>query len=590
MKTRQWLCLLGCVALCATLSACSIQTVATPVENAAQVRREPVLKAETPAIGELGLKDDPSLYSAYDPLDVECFYVTVRKGTAADGTDHTFREVNSYLNLQGMTNVQKIYADAIIQAGDEIGPTPGALGYDATEPNGTINVRGRTSTGSPQKSYRLSLNDNAGLWRGQRAIALNKHPSDTTRLRNMLYFTLLKDVPGMVSLRTQFVHLYVKDETAEPADTAFVDYGLFTQVELPNNRFLRNHGLSRDGNLYKANMCEMYRYEDVLKLATDPTYDLAAFSEVLEPKVNENHEKLLTMLDAVNDYDRSIEEVIGKHFNLDNLTSYIAFNMITGNVDSDAQNYYLYSPVNSDKWYYLCWDGDGAFSYSEDQLLQSDWVEGEWTRGISDYWSVVLFNRMLRVDEYRQMVVDKMEQMRQIVTPAKIASLVESYRTVVDSYTTRMPDAVNMRVERSQLEKIYESLPLEPEIAYGYFLESLEKPMPFYLGDAAINESTLQLEWENAYDFDGDLVYYDVQVATDWSFAPETIVYDSKHQLTADAALPLPQAGTYYWRVVATNESGYTQSAFDAVETSTGVHNGMRRFTIKPEGTVDNTL
>lgn len=589
MKTRRWICLLGCVALCVSLGACSIQTVTTPLENDTQAQRQPVLKAETPAIGDLGLQDDPSLYSEYDPLEVECFYVTVRKGSAADGTNHSLQEVNSYLNLQGMTNVQKIYADAIIQVGDELGPLPGALGYDATEPNGTINVRGRTSTGSPQKSYRLSLNDNAGLWRGQRAIALNKHPSDVTRLRNMLYFRLLQDVPGMVSLRTQFVRLYVKDETADPADTAFVDYGLFTQVELPNNRFLRNHGLSRDSSLYKANMCEMYRYEDVLKLATDPDYDLAAFSEVLEPKVNENHEKLLSMLDAVNDYDRSIEEVIDKHFDLDNLTSYLAFNMITGNVDSDAQNYYLYSPVNSDKWYYLCWDGDGAFSYGEDELRQSAWAEGEWTKGISDYWSVVLFNRMLRVEEYRQLVADKMEQLRQIVTPSRIAALVADYRTVVDSYTTRLPDAVNMRVERSLLEQIYESLPQEPEIAYGYFLESLEKPMPYYLGDVYFRDSALHLEWENAYDFDGDLVYYDVQVATDWSFAPNTLIYESQRQLTTDAALPLPAAGTYYWRVIATNESGYSQTAFDGVETSTGSHSGMRRFSITEKGTVNNT-
>src|SRR5699024_6712839 len=101
---------------------------------------------------------------------------------------------------------------------------------------------------------------------------------------------------------------------------AFVDYGLFTQVEQPNGRFLRNHGLSQNGNLYKANMCEMYRYEDKIRLATDPLYDVNVFSEVLEPKNDEDHSKLIEMLEAVNNYTLPIEEVIGTYFDVENLT------------------------------------------------------------------------------------------------------------------------------------------------------------------------------------------------------------------------------------------------------------------------------
>ncbi len=584
-KKSGLLCL--CLALCALLCGCSQTTEVAPAADHGPASGT-VVKADTPAIDDLPLADDPSLYSAYDPLDVVCFYVTVVKGAAADGTDHTFQEVNAYLNLQGMANVEKIKAEAIVQIGDESGPLPGEVGYGATEPNATINVRGRTSTGSPQKSYRLSLYDGAGLWRGQRAIALNKHPSDPTRLRNMLYFRLLQDVPGMVSLRTQFVRLYVRDDTDDDPSPEFVDYGLFTQVELPNNRFLRNHGLSRDGGLYKANMCELYRYPDAIRLATDPQYDLARFSEVLEPKVSQNHEKLIEMLEAVNDYSLPIEAVVEKYFNLDNLTSYIAFNILTGNVDSNAQNYYLYNPVNSDTWYYLCWDGDGSLSFTEDTLRDGEWAEGLWTRGVSDYWNVALFNRMFREETYRQALLNKMEQLRAIITPERIAGLVKQYRTVVDAYTARLPDAVHMRVESKLLEQIYESLPGDVELSYQYFLESLEKPMPFFLNDAGLEGAALALSWGDAYDFDGEFVRYTVQVARDWSFEPDTIVYESSAQLAAEALLPLPDPGVYYWRVTAQNESGYTQSAFDQVETGTGVHTGMRRFTVAADGTVTN--
>lgn len=576
---------LMCAAL---LSGCARQAQETAAIVPLPDPTPAVVKIPTPDINEVGLKDDPSLYD-YDPADVVCFYVTVRKGSAADGTNHTFAEVNSYRNTQGMRNVKKILAEAIFQVGDENGPLPGEVGYGAVSPNATINVRGRTSTLHPQKSYRISLYDSAGLWRGQRAIALNKQPYDSTRLRNMLYFELLRDVPGMVSLRTQFVHLYIKDETDPSAPDGFVDHGLYTQVELPNRRFLRNHGLSRNGNLYKSFFFEMFKYPE-LKLSTDPEYDPDAFRNYLEPKSGEDHSKLLKMLDAVNDYSIPIEEVIEKHFDLDNLTSYLAFNILMANPDSDAQNYYLYSPVNSDTWYYICWDGDAALGYYDRELKGSAWAEGEWTRGLSNYWGVVLFNRMLKVDAYRDALTAKVEALRSVVNPERIAALIARYRMVVDQYTTRMPDAIYMEVPTDKLELIYQNMPEDTNRAYLYYLESLEKPMPFYLDDVMPSENGLMIAWEAAFDFDGEFIHYDVQVATDWTFEPSAIVWQNLGQLETSADLPRLPAGTYYWRVIAVNESGFSQMAFDQVNTEKGSHTGMRRFTIQPDGTVINEV
>ena len=47
------------------------------------------------------------------------------------------------------------------------------------------------------------------------------------RFRNKMAYDLIKGIDQMMGLRTQFVHLYVKDLT--DSDTgAFVDYGLYT--------------------------------------------------------------------------------------------------------------------------------------------------------------------------------------------------------------------------------------------------------------------------------------------------------------------------------------------------------------------------
>ena len=110
--------------------------------------------------------------------------------------------------------------------------------------------------------------------------------------------------------------------------------------------------------------------------------------------------------------------------------------------------------------------------------------------------------------------------------------------------------------------------------------------MPFFQGDAEIEDGSLVLTWGESYDLDGEFLRYDVQLCQDWQF--EDVLWEQKGLLDTSVSLPLPEAGEYYWRVTVTNESGFSQSSFDSVITDTGAHNGMRRFTITQDGTVVN--
>jgi spore coat protein H len=580
--------LIGLAVIGLMFSGCSTKDTTPPSENTIPDSQREVSKAQPMDINELPLKDNKTLYANQDPTSLIYFYITITGGNAADQTNHTFEEVNSYDLINSMTDTQRIKTEIIFQVGDQYGPLPGEVGYGAMASNATICVRGHTSTYSPQKSYRIDLFDNAGLWRGQRAIAINKHPADPTRLRNMLYFSLLQDVPDTTSLRTQFVNVFIKDQMSGEKD--FTDFGLFTQVELPNGRYLRNHGLSRDGNLYKAIFNEFYRYEDTIRLATDPLYNRSEFDDFLEPKTGENHKKLIEMLDAVNDYSIPIEDIISKYFNIDNLTSYLAYNILMNNSDSSSQNNLLYSPVNSSIWFFLFWDGDGCLSNYENKLLKNTWVDADWQFGVSNYWGVVLFNRMLRVKAYRDALKEKVELLRGIITPERITAEIEKYRTVVDQFTARMPDKINLHATLEDLDLIYENLPKEPEIAYQRFLSSLEKPMPFFLGSVESDGKEILLSWAESYDFDAEFIYYNVQIAKDWSFAPNTIVYESLDQLPSNTIVPMLPPGNYYWRIIARNESGKTQIPFDQVATDSGLHQGMRRFIVLENGKVENPL
>ena len=66
---------------------------------------------------------------------------------------------------------------------------------------------------------------------------------------------------------------------------------MYTQSEQLNKTGLKNHGLDSNGQLYKINSFEFYRYEDVIKPQDDPSYDSAAFEKLLEIKGSDDHRK-----------------------------------------------------------------------------------------------------------------------------------------------------------------------------------------------------------------------------------------------------------------------------------------------------------
>lgn len=66
------------------------------------------------------------------------------------------------------------------------------------------------------------------------------------------------------------------------------------------------------------------------------------------------------MLDDVNDYSVSIDDIMDKWFCEDNLFSWLAFHILMGNIDTQSRNVFLYSPLNSSTWYFISWDNDGS--------------------------------------------------------------------------------------------------------------------------------------------------------------------------------------------------------------------------------------
>ncbi|HOJ00802.1 MAG TPA: CotH kinase family protein [Anaerolineaceae bacterium] len=553
------------------------------IQDELNIDREQIVIEQPTEINDLPLKDNPDIYLNDDPDSIVYMYVTVRRGNSGDDTDHTWQEVNdsSKFFVEGTINTSVNKAEAILQIGDENGPLPGQFGYGEIVPNAIIQVRGNTSSLEAQKSYKIELFDSAGEWRGQSTIALNKHQSDLTRMRNKLGFELMENLDGLISLRTQYVNLFIKDETTSPPSDTFMDYGLFTQVELPNRKFLRNHLLDQDGQLYKANMFEFFRYPDTLRLPDDPLYNRDLFETVLEIKGNQDHSKLIQMLDDVNNLSIPIEQIFETYFDAENYFIWMAFNILIGNLDTNSQNFYLYSPQNSQKWYFIAWDYDGILARQERQLLgRSNPLYFE--KGISNYWGCVLHKRILSKAEYREQLDKKINELMAYFAPERIAEAIATYRIVTDQYIAKMPDILYLPGTIDEYNTVLDILPDEIQINYQLYLDSLESPMPFFLGDPQIINNMIIFSWDEAYDFDAQNITYQLSISKNWNF--REIVFQTEVVNFLSVELNLLPPGEYFWRIIAVNEDGKMQYPFDYYTDLNGVeHPGIRNFYINQE-------
>ena len=543
-----------------------------------------VEKAETPDINDVTLQDNPYVYVYDDEDSVVTMYLTVRMGNKGENTYHTWSEINGYsiFDYEKM-GVDRYKAECILQVGNENGPVAGELGYGLKIPNATVQIRGNTSSKMVQKSYKIVLDEESESWRDQKTIALNKHAFDGMRFRNKLCFDLIKNIPDMISLRTQFVHLYVKDETKDTPDTAFVDYGLYTHVEQPNTRFLKNHGLDTNGQFYKANFFEFERYENAIKLKTDPTYLIDDFEKYLEIKGNDDHSKLIEMLDALNDYTRPVEDIFEKYFDSDNYFTWMAFSILMGDIDTQSRNFYLYSPQNSDTWYFISWDRDNTLARYEYQNIMNTSDFG-FEAGISNYWGSVLANRVLREEKYRKILDDKINLLREYLTKERIMSMAQSYRTVTENYIYSMPDIMYARLTPKLYSQVFETLSDEIDTNYQLYLDSLKKPMPFYLGLPEIRENETYFQWDTAYDLDGQAIQYTFELAEDLNF--EDVISKQEGLLFPDTTTVKLPAGQYFFRVSAKNEDGESQLAMDYYVTHSIAYYGILSFYVLSSGEV----
>ena len=463
---------------------------------------------------------------------------------------------------------------------------------DGQQSNAELRMRGNTSRLAVQKSYRIKLDSKKLLWRGERRLQLNKHPWDLTRIRNMLSFDLMRDIPHLPSLNTQFVNLFIDDE----------DLGLYTHVEHVGKEYLVNRGWDKDSAVYKAENFLFYMAPALSLDEQGKPLDMDLFESVLEIKRGKEHSSLVGMLNALGDVNNDFgSDVFDIYFNQNNYLTWLAVNILMGNRDTINQNFYLYNPPDSNRFYFLPWDYDGAWGFFDQPDYQRvGYVVPRWKRSVGLWWDVLLHRRFLEQPGNLELLNRAVEEIREgYLDRTRIEQLLDSYHGLVYPLISRPPDLYYLPSTKytdaeilQEYEQVYASIADKVEQNYEDFLRHQEDPMPFWLFDPELESGTIRFGWQESVDLQGDGVSYDLEIATEPDFRDgsvqhsvfglDTPYYSFRWDLSA---------GEYYYRVIARDSADpqhHWQIAFSQVydESSGREYNGVKMFQVDLDGTV----
>jgi len=376
---------------------------------------------------------------------------------------------------------------------------------DGAMNNAKLRLRGGGSRSAPQKSFRIKLDSKKALWRDERYLQLNKHPFESSRIRNKLAMDVMADIPNLPSVRTQFVNLWIDDGEGP------VDYGLFTHVERVNNYFLRQRDWDDDGNLYKAELF-LFTQKDLKSLQVDSEgepIDEDLFENVLSIENGDDHRALVVI---PWDYD----EAMGRWKEPPN----------------DLSNSSL--------------------------RLRLDY-------GYAVAGKNVFLDRFYKLPGIHEQLLATIDNLRQnVVTDEAMADKANHYINLVEPSQLREPDSLfNPEFTVFSAFRRTEAIGINAEALRSSF-GVLMAPL---LADPQLQGEQWIFNWTPAYDVTGASggISYQLQIATSPTFEADSVFVDigaiddavGNVEQTVDAAR-LP-AGEYFARLIATPENEPTR-------------------------------
>ena len=481
--------------------------------------------AEVSVLNGSALNEDKGIYDVYAD-ELEHLYLKIQPGKDMEQGDvFSFSYLQNY--TEGDVTGVEPYVDVILTEGDESAPTSvTGFGFGELTANAKLTVKGNTDR-IASRSWQLKLYDRAGLYEGMKSFNLIKNNDDASRMKIKLGLDLASQLEDVASLRSKFVRLFVYD-TTEGGLLQWEDMGIYTLVEQPNKTYLRAHGLNENATLYRA---KNFRFEQQTEIRAmdDPAYDEEAFESVLGIRETTDHSKLLEVLALLDDPEVTSDVLLSGYFNEDNLLTYAALSLLMGNVEATVTDYLIYSPENSQTWYFIPEDFRNAFETPEWQS-----------------YAYLMNNKVFRIylkeEKNRMKLREKVTEIRSILTEERITETVAGYTKQLLPYLYSMPEIIQLPIPAADVEPyiaaLVDNIAQVDSINYDV--------LPPYIETYTREGNTVTINFASQ----ADLTYY-AEIAADRRFSEivQTLPIN-------EGRFEYEMAGSYYLRVVGVTVDG----------------------------------
>ncbi|HET91982.1 MAG TPA: hypothetical protein ENN99_14775, partial [Chloroflexi bacterium] len=263
-----------------------------------------------------------------------------------------------------------------------------------------LRYRGDTARRMPKKSWKLFF-PGSDLFQGQEELNLNADYVDQTLLRSYIGYDLLRRA-GVPTPQAGYAPLYIND----------IYYGLTSQTEQVDERFLHRLGIEMHGNLYKP----WYGNLGSLDFIEDPDKRAWWYNYHYPKKTNRDSgmEDMIAFIQLINYApDDQFPIAIAKAMDVNGWLDWYAVNILLGNFEMLEKNYYLYHDFSTGRWIILPWDVDLSLGHNmwatgiggllDTEISWDNPIDSgsEESKKIDGKWNH-LIDRMMGIPEFRQ--------------------------------------------------------------------------------------------------------------------------------------------------------------------------------------------
>jgi spore coat protein H len=222
-----------------------------------------------------------------------------------------------------------------------------------------LRFRGSSSRVDPKKSFNIRFEEGQDFLFGSNRMNLKAMWTDPTLAREVLAMSMWHEL-GHPAPRTAYVDLHVGD-TFE---------GLYLHVERVDGDLLAHAGLDPDGTLVRDELrSELGTVESAFGLSPEEVADTDELAALLADTFNSrgqpDWDAVAELVAAVvtTDAGPDFEDLVAERFEDDVLIDWLALHVLTGDLDSFGDDYWLYLDDGDPdaRWVPIPWDKDLAF-------------------------------------------------------------------------------------------------------------------------------------------------------------------------------------------------------------------------------------